>query len=233
MVIVAQETTAPAKTQETLETLETLETQEIQEKSASGNRWRVKDIITLVVFNVIMLVLAMVLQMLVSVIITPAYSNMVGAAIFALFTAPFYVVMSYRINKTGVLLFSMLMFGLLFTIMGLVYYLPVMVLGGVIGELLMLGKGSYRKPLRVTIGYAWYYIVFGLCGTIPYLLYGESYITTMSAMYPPEFIATMTDHYTNPLTMLVMSLISCAGATLGCWIGNLLLKRHVKKAKLA
>lgn len=77
-----------------------------------------------------------------------------SAGIQEFFCATFYLVVANRLNKHGILMVWSTVFGIISALGGYVFLLPYFLLVGVICELVMLGKDSYRKPLRNAIGWS-------------------------------------------------------------------------------
>lgn len=191
-------------------------------------KWKVKDFITLAVFNIIILVIMNISVMVLNLILTPVGAFYAGGIIPGLLGGPFYMVMANRIQKRGILFFSMLLAGIMFGAMGFWYYLVAYLLFGAIGELCMLGKDSYMKPVRNTVGYCLYLIAFGLIGVFPLLFFREQYLAAMEGKNLEQALL-----YSQPVPLLTSSFITIVSGLLGCLIGNRILKQHVKKAKLS
>ena len=69
-----------------------------------------------------------------------------SAGIQEFFCATFYLVVANRLNKHGILMVWSTVFGIISALGGYAFLLPYFLLVGVICELAMLGKDSYRKP---------------------------------------------------------------------------------------
>ena len=97
----------------------------------------------------------------------------------------------------------------------------------------MWGKDSYRSPVRATIGFFIYWVVFGFYGVIPYLLFQDAYVAQLSTFYSTEDVMAMIAQYTELPWILLMMAQFALGTTVGGFIGTRLLKKHVRKAKIA
>ena len=82
----------------------------------------------------------------------PFFYLYLAAGIQEFFCATFYLVVANRLNKHGILLIWSTVFGIISALGGYVFLLPYFLLVGVLCELVMLGKDSYRKPLRNATG---------------------------------------------------------------------------------
>ena len=97
-------------------------------RPASG-RWTTRDILTFVVFNLVIVFLTMAAKMIEDMLLAPQNTFFVGSWLFPLLSTPFYVAMADRVGKRGVLAASILVIGVLYTLMGGLYCAPVAVVG--------------------------------------------------------------------------------------------------------
>ena len=201
-------------------------------RPASG-RWTTRDILTFVVFNLIIVFVTMAAKMIEDMLLAPQNTFFVGSWLFPLLSTPFYVVMADRIGKQGVLAASILVFGVLYTFMGGLYCAPVAVVGAIVGELVMWGKGSYHDIKRIVGGYIVYWVTFGFYGIMPYLLFREAYMEQLGTYYEAADVAAMVAQYTEIPWILLMMAMFAAGTLVGGLIGSKFLKKHVRKAKIA
>ena len=118
-------------------------------ESSKNTRWVMRDVLTFVIFNLIIMILITVAKVVEDMLLAPQNTFFVGSWLFPLLATPFYLVMADRIGKRGVLSGSILIFGVLYTFMGGPYCAPVAIVGAVIGELVMWGKDSYHDIKRV------------------------------------------------------------------------------------
>lgn len=103
-----------------------------------------------------------------------------SAGIQEFFCATFYLVVANRLNKHGILMVWSAVFGIISALGGYVFLLPYFLLVGVICELVMLGKDSYRKPLRNAIGWSCYGLGMIIGNTVPIWAAWESYVAKAS-----------------------------------------------------
>ncbi|MNM92974.1 hypothetical protein D3C81_1053310 [compost metagenome] len=198
----------------------------VQGKMVS-NVWKMRDYITLTIFNVVMLIVMTINGMFVY-----PMNYLIGAGIVALINGPIYMVMANKIGKRGVLFFSSLLTGLFFVAFGLVYYLLIFAVVGLLCELVMWGGDSYRRPVRNAAGYSLFYVGYTMCGVVPLVFFREQYVSGLEKKYSPEALADMLYYYETPSMVLIMCAITIAGAVGGCLLGRMLLRKHVKKARL-
>ncbi|MFS0820730.1 MptD family putative ECF transporter S component [Bacillus sp. 1P02SD] len=193
----------------------------------SNNKWEMRDYITLAIFNVVMLVILTIITSL-----TNTFSFLIGGGIAALVNAPIYMVMSNKINKKGILLFSSIILGLFFLAFGFLYYLITMAAIGILCELIMWGKDAYKNTFRNAIGYSIYNVGYCLCGVVPLVFFREQYVATLEQSYSQVQLDDLLHYYGSPSWFLIICIITVLGAVAGSFIGHLLLRKHVKKAKL-
>lgn len=201
--------------------------------TAGSNKWTTRDVLTFVAFNVIIIVATTVVKMLGDLVISPTNAFFVNSLLFPVVVTPFYLVMADRIAKRGVLAGTVLVFGILYTFMGGLYCLPVAVVGAVVGELAMWGRGAYHDVKRLVGGFYVYWITVGLYGVIPYTLFAEAYKEQLSAYYSAADVAAMAAQYTELPWILLMLALFAVGTVIGGLIGSKFLKKHVRKAKIA
>lgn len=197
------------------------------------NAWTTRDAITFVAFNLIIIAVTMALKMIEDVLLSPQNTFFVGSWLFPLAATPFYVVMADRIGKRGVLGGSILVFGLIYTFMGGLYCLPVAVVGAIAGEAAMWGTNAYHNVKRVVMGYFVYWVTFGFYGIMPYVLFRDAYMAQLGTYYAAADVAAMVAQYTELPWILLMMAMFAAGTAVGGVIGSKLLRKHVRKAKIA
>lgn len=204
-----------------------------QSPETAKNRWTTRDVLTFVIFNIIIIAVTMIVKMAEDMVLSPQNTFFVGSWLFPLVATPFYLVMADRIGKRGVLAASILVFGLVYTLMGGLYCAPVAIVGAIVGELAMWGKGAYRNIKRATFGFFIYWVTFGCYGIIPYLLFEDAYTQQLSAYYEAADISAMVAQYTELPWILLMTALFAIGTVVGGFIGAKFLRKHVRKAKIA
>lgn len=202
-------------------------------ESGESKRLTMKDIITLVIFNVAILIVMVVVKMLITLLATPAFNYLAYVGVMALFCAPLFIVMSNRVAKTGVYFVTALLAGLMMAAFGSAWFLAVMVAVGVICEVAMTGKDSYRSPMRNGIGYAVYWALYALGSAIPLFFFKEQYLSSLQGSYTQEGIDVLLSFYGSPSMLALITLITVVLSAVGFMAGNALYRRHIKKAKLA
>ena len=190
-----------------------------------GNKLKMKDIITLAIFNVAILVVMVVVKMVIMMVATPAFNYLAYVGVMALFCAPLYVVMSNKVAKTGTLFVTALFSGLMMLLFGSGWFLIVELIVGVICELLMLGENTYKNPIRNGI------VLYAVGSAIPLYLFKDQYLASLADSYTEEGLETLV-YYGSPAMVALISVITIVFAIVGYLIGCYFLKKHIKKAKL-
>lgn len=145
-----------------------------------SKRLQMKDVITLAIFNVAILVVMVAVKMIVMMVATPAFNYLAYVGVMALFCAPLYVVMSNKVAKPGTLFVTALFSGLMMLAFGSGWFLIVEIVVGVICELVMIGTDTYKNPIRNGIGYALYWELYALGSAIPLYLFKDQYLANAS-----------------------------------------------------
>ena len=143
----------------------------------------------------------------------------------------FYLVAANRINKHGLLFVWVMIYALITAVMGYMFMVPYFVAVAVVSELVMIGKDTYRNPIRNMIGWSTYGIGMVMGIGVPCWIAWESYQkqalvsgftdTTMKLQY---------DMVSSPELMLVGVVITVILSALGIFISQKILKKHFEKA---
>ncbi|MGL6198695.1 MAG: MptD family putative ECF transporter S component [Lachnospiraceae bacterium] len=196
------------------------------------NKWSLKDVITLAIFTVIIFVVLMIVMVLSNILLTPVGAYFASPGISALLAGPFYMVMTNKISKRGVVFLICTITGLLFLAVGQVYTFVIYVIFGVIGELCMLGQDAYQKLFRNMAGFLFYMVALSASAFIPMILFRDQFLAWYSTFGTEETISTLIQVYGGPSGILITVALTAAGSILGCMIGQRILNRHVKKARI-
>ena len=142
-------------------------------KSNSLIGLKMKDIITLAIFNVAILIVMVIVKIVVTIVTSPAFNYLAYVGIMALFCGPLYVAMSNKVAKTGTYFVTALFSGLMMLAFGSAWFLLVMLAAGVICELIMLGEDTYRNLGRNGIGYVVYWLIYTWGRATPLFFFKE------------------------------------------------------------
>ncbi len=189
----------------------------------------VKDLVTIAIISVLYLLIRYAIAM---IIMPSVQAFMIASgAIDMLLCAPLYMVMANRVAKRGVFVIYATLVGVVDGLMGYLFLIPYFILAGIICELVMLGKDTYIKPIRNTLGWACYAFFFSFGNYIAVWFAGDAYSEQALANgLTQELLGIHRYYYTTPLWIFIISGLAIAGALLGSLFGHKLLKRHFKKA---
>ena len=196
------------------------------------NKLKMRDIITLSIFNIAMIVIMLATKMCTMMLTTPAFDYLFYVGIMGLLCGPVFVVMSNKVPKRGTYLVTGIFGGLFITVMGSPWFLPVMIAVGIICEVVMIGEDTYKNPKRNGIAYSIYWALYALGSAIPMFFFKEQYLDSLKASYTDEGIKTLVRFYGSLDMLLLIAAITIILSAVGFIVGQKLLKKHMKKAKL-
>ncbi|MGG7163379.1 MptD family putative ECF transporter S component [Clostridium ihumii] len=189
----------------------------------------IKDVVTVAVMMVLFFIVATIVGM---ATVTSPILYLYGTAGIEMFIgAIFYLVCANRINKHGLIFIWSVVYGLINAAMGYTFMLPYFIVVGLIAELSMVGKDTYRNPNRNMIGWSIYGIGMVVGIALPIYVSWENY--KKMALEGGFAEATLTMQYemvTNPALMGIAIIITIVLSVLGVLFAQKLLKKHFKKA---
>lgn len=192
-------------------------------------RMTVKDIVTVAVMMALFYALSFVIGM--GTIAFPILYLYGTAGIEMFLGAIFYLVAANRINKHGLLFIWVMIYALITAAMGYGFMVPYFVAVAVISELTMIGKDSYRKPIRNMIGWSTYGIGMVLGIGVPCWIAWESYKEqAIASGFADATVKLQYDMVSSPSLMLVGVVITVILSALGVLLSQKILKKHFEKA---
>ena len=185
----------------------------------------VKDIVTVAVMMALFYAIAFLVGMgTVAIPILYLYGT---AGIEMFLGSIFYLVAANRVNKHGLLFVWVMIYALITAAMGYMFMVPYFIAVAVISEIVMIGKNTYRNPVRNMIGWSIYGIGMVLGIGVPCWVAWESY--QKQALASGFADATMKLQYNMMLIGVIITVILSA---LGVLISQKILKKHFEKAKI-
>lgn len=201
----------------------------MNESIVTKKKITVRDIMTIAA----MMVLTLVVYSLVGSLTLPfpfVYLYL-AAGIQEFFCATFYLVVANRLNKHGLFLVWGIVYGIISSLGGYVFLLPYFIGVAVVSELVMIGKNSYRKPIRNAIGWSVYGLGMIVGNAVPVWVAWDSYVAKASTDGFSQGVFDMQmNMLSNPWHMILACVITVALALLGCAFGQRILRRHFQKA---
>lgn len=189
----------------------------------------IKDIVTVAAMMVICIIFNMTVSSFTMAI--PTLYLYGSAGIEGFLGATFYLVAANRINKKGLILIWCAVYGLLQGVMGYMFMLPYFLLVGIIAEAVMLGKNTYRNPVRNMIAWVIYWVGMFIGNAVPLWWAWQSY-RQMAEMggFPASTLDMQFTMTSSAPLMLLGTGITAALTALGVLFGQRLLSKHFEKA---
>lgn len=154
-----------------------------------------------------------------------------SAGIDGFICAVFFLVAANRVNKHGLLFAWAGIYGLIQGVMGYMFLFPYFLAVGLIAELSMLGKDTYRNPLRTRIGWTINCVGNFVGCAVPLWWAWDSYTAmALESGFTSETLEMQMAMVTSPALMLLGAAITAVLTFLGTLFGQRLLRKHFQKA---
>ncbi|MBO0456705.1 MptD family putative ECF transporter S component [Enterococcus hulanensis] len=184
-----------------------------------------KDYLTIGLYTVVGFVVMMVLSMATLPFMAWFYPYATAFVLF--FTCPIYLLMAFKVGKKGTLLLFGAINGVFYAIMGTIYILPITLLGGFIGEVILAKTNGYRKLGPQTIAFTIYNLLYGFSNYIILAISADYYFKMMeNTGYTDNHL----EYLTAPFWIVISTVALIAAICLGCLFGYKLLNKHFVKA---
>jgi energy-coupling factor transport system substrate-specific component len=195
------------------------------------NKWTPKDVITTVLFTVLLIVIQLGINMI--CMVNNFLSMVLSVGISCLVCAPVYFLMVTKVKKRFVSLIYMTVLGLVFLLIGDWFLLPWFILIGVFCEMILLKQGSYENPKKVTAAWLTYSALYIGVNLLPLWFFWETFETNAIQMgMSKEYIDSYISYYSNPAWVIGILFITVALGFVGSLIGKKMMNKHFKKAGL-
>ncbi len=195
----------------------------------SKNKLKVKDIVTVAIMLALFLTISALIGM--STVAFPIVYLYVSPGLEMFIGAIFYLVAANRINKHGLLFIWCLLYGLLTAAAGYLFMLPYFIGLGIVCEIVMLGKNTYRNPIRNMLGWSTYGAGMFLGIAVPIWVAWDSFQKqALDSGFAVETLNMQYEVVTSPMLMILGIVITVALASVGVAFGQKILKKHFKKA---
>ena len=184
----------------------------------------VKDLATIGIFSAVMIVVFITFSMLTG---ASLFFNMIFNAVFTAFLlAPFFIYMTMKVGKPGIALIYNLLHAIMATLFMGPFMFPWFLGGGIIAELSLIGKDSYRDPKRITVAWVITSLTRAAHGRSEIWFFKEAFLKTSVS---PEQVEVQTRYYTDAKWVLFSLALTAVAAVLGCYLGNKMTEKHFKK----
>ena len=188
----------------------------------------VKDIVTVAVMMALFYAIAFVIGMgTVAVPILYLYGT---AGVEMFLGSIFYLVAANRVNKHGLLFVWVMIYALITAVMGYMFMVPYFIAVAIISELVMIGKDTYRNPIRNMIGWSTYGIGMMLGIGVPCWIAWESYQKqALASGFTDTTMKLQYDMVSSPVLMFVGVVVTVILSALGILLSQKILKKHFEK----
>lgn len=189
----------------------------------------VREIVTVAIMMALFYAIAFVIGM--GTVAIPVLYLYGTAGIEMFLGSIFYLVAANRINKHGLLFVWVMIYALITAVMGYMFMVPYFVAVAVVSELVMIGKDTYRNPIRNMIGWSTYGIGMVMGIGVPCWIAWESYQKqALASGFTDTTMKLQYDMVSSPELMLVGVVITVILSALGIFISQKILKKHFEKA---
>ena len=189
-------------------------------KISKGDKtMKVKDIIIVSLLGVVGFVISMLSGMVTQIFGT--YGVFIHVSIGSLLCAPIYFVMCHRIPKRGTIFIYYLLSGIIYSIMGFIPMLPIMLVAGAVGEVCIGSSHNYTNDMRISISYVISEVIYALHGFFFILFLGvEGLVKTFPNLFTLEKAQMIKDTYLNPKNLSIILFIEILAAVMGTLLGK-------------
>lgn len=189
---------------------------------------KLKDVIIVSLLGVVGFVISMVSGMITQLFGT--YGVFVHVSIGSLLCAPVYFVMCHKIPKRGAIFIYYLLAGIIYSIMGFIPMLPIMVVAGLLGELCIGNRNNYINDGRISISYVVSQVIYALHGFFFILFLGvEGLVKTFPNLFTMEKAQMVKDTFFSPKNMAIILSVEMIAAILGTLFGKYVNKKFFDK----
>ena len=193
------------------------------------DKMTIKDIVTAAIMMALFYGLSFVIGM--STVTFPILYLYGTAGLEMFLGAVFYLVAAHRINKHGLLFLWVMIYAGITAAMGYAFMVPYFIVVAVISEATMIGKDTYRNPVRNIIGWSTYGIGMFLGIGVPCWIAWESYKQqALESGFADATVKLQYDMVSSPLLILIGTIITVALSVAGILSAQRILKKHFQKA---
>ena len=189
-------------------------------------KWSVKDVVTLVLMTVLLIVIQLGINMV--CMVNDFVSMVLSVGITMLVCGPVYFLMVNRIRKRSVSLVYMTLLGLVFLIMGNWFLLPWFIVVGIFAEII-LWKGI--TPNRLTAAWTVSSLLYNGVNLLPIWFFWDTYYSfAVASGMEQSYIDAYVQYYTAPGWVIFILIFTVLCGFLGSLIGRKLIQKHFQKA---
>ena len=192
-----------------------------------SQRLHVRDLATIGIFSV----LVPIVQTILGLITLPLSPFSVFSFVFftgpiALICAPIFMVMVAKVGKPGAVLLFNLIRGLLFVLFGAPVLLVLFLVGGLLAELVLIGKDSFQSFFKISLSWMISSIAYSLHLVFMYMLFRPAF----AAMMGEETVSKVSEYLSSPLWIGTTLVTTIVCVIIGCFLSQHLMHKHFTKA---
>lgn len=194
----------------------------------NNKKLTVKDIIIVSLLGVVGFIIGMLSSAITQMFGT--YGVFVHVSIGSLLCAPIYFVMCHKIQKRGVVFIYYLLSGIIYSIMGFIPMLPIMIASGLFGELCIGKRENFENDKKISISYVISQLIYALHGFFFILVFGVNGLAeTFPNLFTIEKAQMIKDIYLNPHNLSIILLVEIVAAILGTILGRFIYNKFFNK----
>ncbi len=195
----------------------------------SSPKWTAKDVITTVLFSVLLIVVQFALNA--ASMVTMFTSAVLSFAIVALVCAPIYFLMVSKVNKHFVSFVYLMMLGSLYFVMGHWSTILWFVFIGILCEIILWKADSCQNFKKVAAAWVTQSVLYIGVNVLSVVAFWDDYmLTAQSQGMSSEYVNAYSSYYRDPFWLVIIVLSTGVCAFLGSLLGKRILKKHFVKA---
>nr|CCA89323.1 hypothetical protein [Stigmatella aurantiaca Sg a15] len=194
--------------------------------SLKMQRLNARDLITIGVFNALILVVYIVMQ----AILQPLPGmGLFNGGVSAFMMAPLYMILVARVHKRGVFLITSILYALLVATVGMYTAILPVLLAGVLGDLIA-GFRAFRNPVAVVVGYTVFKTLEAVGNYSVIVINPERFAANMEPAVRAKWLesAAMFNVWMGAFVLA----FTIVGALVGGILASRILRKHFVKAGL-
>lgn len=179
---------------------------------------KIKDYIVVTLLGLAGFVISMVGGMATQAMGT--YGMFVHVAIGSLLCGPIYFVMCHKVPKRGAAFLYYLILGIIYSIMGFLPMLVIMLVAGLLAEVLIGSVLNYKNDSKLTISYMVSQMIYALHGLFFILFFGvEGLVETFPELFTLEMAQSTADTFLDIKVLTIIVIIQLIASFIGCKFG--------------
>lgn len=191
---------------------------------------KLKDFISVTLLSVVGFVISMIGGMITQAFGT--YGLFIHTSIGSLLAGPIFFVMCHKIPKRGAIVLYYTIMGIIYSIMGFIPMLAIMVVAGIVGELLVGNVSNYTNDQKLTGSYVVSQVIYALHGFFFILFLGvQGLVDTFPNLFTLEMAQQTHDTFFDPKNLTIILVIQLIASFIGSKFGTSVNKKFFNKNK--